>query len=146
MIVSSLGPMYLTMLQNKNKRERERVLFVFCVFFPVILRRKLVLDVTQQNTHAHQKKKTKHKRQKKKTKMSVPPIRCYTCNQASIGGLWTPYLQLLAKGVSRENAMNQLGIEDICCREKFTSQANFGDILIDIALLKQAEEPRVKSK
>ena len=49
------------------------------------------------------------------TDLYLPLIRCYSCGTV-IATLFTRYQQLIAVGVSPENALNQIGAKRYCCR------------------------------
>lgn len=45
----------------------------------------------------------------------LPPLRCVTCNKV-LGNLWTDYIEMIEKGVSIEETLNNLGLKRPCCR------------------------------
>ena len=45
----------------------------------------------------------------------LPPIRCITCNKI-LGNLWKDYEAMLEKGISIEEALNNLSLYRPCCR------------------------------
>lgn len=48
------------------------------------------------------------------------PVRCFTC-AAVIGNMWTKYADLLRKGITPKDALDELGFDLICCRRMFIS-------------------------
>lgn len=49
------------------------------------------------------------------TFFEIPPIRCYTCNTV-LADKYVPYNEMLKRGLTREEALNQLGLVRPCCR------------------------------
>ncbi|BFI73064.1 DNA-directed RNA polymerase subunit N [Nanoarchaeota archaeon] len=48
----------------------------------------------------------------------IIPIRCFTCGKP-IGHLWEKYNDLLNQGKSPKEALDELGLERVCCRQVF---------------------------
>lgn len=48
------------------------------------------------------------------------PIRCFSCGKP-IGHLWFKYKELLQQGKTPKEALDELKIERICCRQIFLS-------------------------
>jgi DNA-directed RNA polymerase subunit N (RpoN/RPB10) len=45
----------------------------------------------------------------------LPPIRCLSCGRV-LAHRWKDYQRLLQEGNSQEEALNKLGLKNICCR------------------------------
>ncbi len=54
------------------------------------------------------------------------PVRCFTCGKP-IGHLWEKYQELLKKGKSAKEALDELGIKRYCCRAIFLSHIDVID-------------------
>lgn len=59
----------------------------------------------------------------------IIPVRCFTCGKI-IGDKWDKFKELIEKGVSKKDALDQLGLERYCCRTIFlTNVDSLEDIL-----------------
>ena len=61
--------------------------------------------------------------------MCILPIRCYTCNKV-IGGKWDPYQNMLNDGIEPKNALDNLGLNRICCRRMILGHVELIDNLL----------------
>jgi len=59
----------------------------------------------------------------------IIPIRCFTCNKV-IGSLWEPYLNLLEKGNTKEEALNKIGLKRYCCRSRILGNVELCEKII----------------
>ena len=57
------------------------------------------------------------------------PIRCFSCGKV-IGNQWQTYQKHLEKGLSKENALNTIGMRRYCCRRMFLGHVELVDQLI----------------
>ncbi|MFX1448675.1 MAG: DNA-directed RNA polymerase subunit N, partial [Promethearchaeota archaeon] len=53
----------------------------------------------------------------------IIPIRCFSCGKL-IAHIYEPYLEMIEKGESAENAFKQLGIERFCCKRMIISNVD----------------------
>lgn len=53
----------------------------------------------------------------------IIPIRCFSCGKP-IAHLYAKYKDLVAKGKSPKEALDELGIERYCCRAQFLGQTD----------------------
>ena len=53
----------------------------------------------------------------------IIPIRCFSCGKP-IAHLYEKYKELLAKGMSKKDALDELGVKKYCCRAKILGQAD----------------------
>lgn len=58
----------------------------------------------------------------------IIPIRCFTCTKV-IGHLWESYQELIKKK-TKDEALNELNIERICCKRMFLSHVEICDTLL----------------
>jgi DNA-directed RNA polymerase subunit N len=56
------------------------------------------------------------------------PIRCFSCGKP-VAHLWEEYQERVAKGESRKDVMDSLGMKRYCCRALFLGHVD----LIDVA-------------
>ena len=61
--------------------------------------------------------------------MCILPIRCYTCSKV-IGGKWDPYQNMLNDGIEPKNALDNLGLNRICCRRMILGHVELIDNLL----------------
>lgn len=61
------------------------------------------------------------------------PIRCFSCGKP-IGHLWEEYNARIAKGESRKDVMDSLGLKRFCCRAQFLGHV---DLIDDIGRFKR---------
>jgi len=59
----------------------------------------------------------------------IIPIRCFSCCKL-IAHIYKPYLELLEKGESSEEAFKKLGIERFCCKRMIVSHVDLIDDLL----------------
>jgi DNA-directed RNA polymerase subunit N (RpoN/RPB10) len=59
----------------------------------------------------------------------IIPIRCFSCG-ALVASKYKPYLELLEKGESAENAFKQLGLERFCCQRMIVGHVDLIDDLL----------------
>jgi DNA-directed RNA polymerase I, II, and III subunit RPABC5 len=59
----------------------------------------------------------------------IIPIRCFSCSKL-IAHVYQPYLDLLEKGVSSDDAFEQLGIERFCCKRMIVAHVDLIDDLL----------------
>lgn len=64
----------------------------------------------------------------------IIPIRCWSCGKP-IAHLWERYKQRTAKGETRKEVLDDLGVERTCCRAMFLGQV---DLLATAARFKKA--------
>ena len=64
----------------------------------------------------------------------IIPVRCMTCGRV-IGDKWEKYKELVEKGKTPKQALDELGIESYCCRAIFLSHV---DLLGDVSKHKKA--------
>lgn len=57
----------------------------------------------------------------------IIPVRCFSCGKP-IGHLWFRYKELLEKGKTPKEALDELKLERICCRQLFV--INNEDIVV----------------
>lgn len=53
----------------------------------------------------------------------IIPVRCMTCGKP-LAHLWDKFRDLVSKGKTPDEAMNELGIERFCCRSLFLSHVD----------------------
>ncbi|MHA1491152.1 MAG: DNA-directed RNA polymerase subunit N [Promethearchaeota archaeon] len=53
----------------------------------------------------------------------IIPIRCFSCGKL-IAHVYKPYLELIEKGESSEDAFEQLGIRRFCCKRMIVSHVD----------------------
>jgi len=63
----------------------------------------------------------------------IIPIRCMSCNKP-IAHLWEECNERVAKGESKKDVMDDLGLERYCCRAQFMGHV---DLLDEIARFKK---------
>ncbi|MFX0074487.1 MAG: DNA-directed RNA polymerase subunit N [Candidatus Hermodarchaeota archaeon] len=64
----------------------------------------------------------------------IIPIRCFSCGKL-IAHIYKPYLELLEKGETAENAFKQLGIERFCCKRMVVGHVELLDDLLKFSRL-----------
>jgi len=53
----------------------------------------------------------------------IIPVRCFSCGKP-IGHLWFRYKKLLEEGKTQKEALDELGLERICCRQIFLTHVD----------------------
>lgn len=56
----------------------------------------------------------------------IIPIRCVSCGKP-VGHLWESYQEKIKKGMSKKQAMDELGLERYCCRALFMGHVELID-------------------
>ena len=56
----------------------------------------------------------------------IIPIRCVSCGKP-VGHLWESYQDKIKKGMSKKQAMDELGLERYCCRALFMGHVDLID-------------------
>ena len=56
----------------------------------------------------------------------IIPVRCLTCG-AVLGGKWEKYNDLVKKGKTQQEALDELGIKRYCCRSLMITHVNLID-------------------
>ena len=56
----------------------------------------------------------------------IIPVRCVSCGKP-IGHLWEKYQELIKKGTSKKDAMDEIGLERYCCRAAFLGHVDLID-------------------
>ena len=59
----------------------------------------------------------------------IIPIRCFSCGKL-IAHIYNPYLELIEKGESADDAFKQLGIERFCCKRMVVGHVELLDDLL----------------
>ncbi|MBA7480926.1 hypothetical protein ES708_16833 [subsurface metagenome] len=59
----------------------------------------------------------------------IIPIRCFSCGRL-IAHIYKPYLELIEKGESAEDAFKELGIERFCCKRMIVSHVDLIDEML----------------
>lgn len=59
----------------------------------------------------------------------IIPVRCFTCKKV-IGNRWELYKKLLAEGMSKKEALDQLGLPMYCCRRMVLCHIDLVDRLV----------------
>ena len=59
----------------------------------------------------------------------IIPVRCFSCNK-EISSKYEKYLELLSRGVSPADALDQLGLTRLCCRRMYLGHVDIGDQLL----------------
>ncbi len=59
----------------------------------------------------------------------IIPIRCFSCGKL-IASSFKPYLELIEKGETAEDAFKKLGLERFCCRRMIISHVDLIDDLL----------------
>lgn len=62
------------------------------------------------------------------------PCRCFSCGKP-IGQLWEKYEELQEEGKSKEEALDEVGLDRYCCRSMFLSHV---DIIDEVAQFKKS--------
>ncbi len=62
----------------------------------------------------------------------IIPVRCMTCG-APVGGKWEKYQELLKKGKTPQEALDEVGLKRYCCRSLFLTHV---DLIDDVAKFK----------
>lgn len=71
----------------------------------------------------------------------LPPIRCLSCGRV-LAHRWNDYKRLLAQGKTQEEALNAVGLKNICCRLRMR---NPGIIIDSSVTLKEDTQELEKS-
>lgn len=58
----------------------------------------------------------------------IIPIRCFTCGKP-ISQLWEEFKERVAKGEAPAKAMDELGLERMCCRSVFLGQEDLVELV-----------------
>ncbi len=45
----------------------------------------------------------------------IIPVRCFSCGKV-IGSKWEPYHDMITRGISEKEALNNLGLKRYCCK------------------------------
>ncbi len=53
----------------------------------------------------------------------IIPIRCFSCGRL-VANIYKPYLELIEKGETAEDAFKELGIERFCCKRMIVSHVD----------------------
>ncbi|MFO8019194.1 MAG: DNA-directed RNA polymerase subunit N [Promethearchaeia archaeon] len=64
----------------------------------------------------------------------IVPIRCFSCGK-EIASLYKPYLEYKKKGISSDEAFEELGLERFCCRRMIVSHVDLIDELLEFPRL-----------
>ncbi|MGB5911759.1 MAG: DNA-directed RNA polymerase subunit N, partial [Promethearchaeia archaeon] len=64
----------------------------------------------------------------------IIPIRCFSCGKL-IAHTYKPYLEMIEKGESSDEAFTKLGLERFCCRRMICSHVNLIDDLLKFSRL-----------
>ena len=64
----------------------------------------------------------------------IIPIRCFSCGKL-VAHLYQPYLDMLEKGETAEEAFKKLGIERFCCKRIIVSHVDLIDDLLKFSRL-----------
>lgn len=59
----------------------------------------------------------------------IIPIRCFTCGNI-VGNLWKMYIELLINDYTESDALDSLGLKDICCRRMLLSHIDLSEKLL----------------
>ena len=59
----------------------------------------------------------------------IIPIRCFSFGRL-VAHIYKPYLELIEKGESAEDAFKELGIERFCCKRMIVSHVDLIDELL----------------
>jgi DNA-directed RNA polymerase subunit N (RpoN/RPB10) len=59
----------------------------------------------------------------------IIPIRCFSCGK-QIASAYKPYLELIEKGETAEDAFKELGLERFCCQRMIVSHVDLIDDLL----------------
>lgn len=59
----------------------------------------------------------------------IIPIRCFTCGNV-LADKYFLYLDMVAEGVSEEDAMNAFNLTRFCCRRMFLTHVDQTDLLL----------------
>jgi|TARA_B110000259_G_C14034207_1_gene408373 DNA-directed RNA polymerase subunit N (RpoN/RPB10) len=59
----------------------------------------------------------------------IIPVRCYSCGKI-VGNKWQKYCELLEKGLTKKDALNELKLKKYCCRNIILSHVNLIDKII----------------
>ncbi|MHA1292139.1 MAG: DNA-directed RNA polymerase subunit N [Promethearchaeota archaeon] len=59
----------------------------------------------------------------------IIPIRCFSCGKL-IAHIYQPYLELIEKGETADEAFDKLGIKRWCCRRMLVAHVNLIDDLL----------------
>ena len=58
----------------------------------------------------------------------IIPVRCFSCGKP-IGHLWFKYKELLDQGKSSKEALDELELERMCCRQIFLTHVDQIEII-----------------
>ncbi len=56
----------------------------------------------------------------------IIPVRCVSCGKP-VGQLWEPFQDKVKKGMTKKQAMDELGLERYCCRALFMGHVDLID-------------------
>jgi len=63
----------------------------------------------------------------------IIPVRCMSCGKP-VAQLWEDYNEKVKKGASKEEVLDELGLERFCCRALFLGHV---DLLDDISVFRK---------
>ncbi|MFA6088989.1 MAG: DNA-directed RNA polymerase subunit N [Candidatus Woesearchaeota archaeon] len=58
----------------------------------------------------------------------IIPVRCYSCGKP-VAHLYEEYLELVKSGKSKQDALNQVGLDRYCCRALFIGHVDLIDTI-----------------
>jgi len=59
----------------------------------------------------------------------IIPVRCFTCNKV-IGNKWIKFQSYLESGLSKDSALEHVGLHRYCCRRMFLGHIELIDQLL----------------
>lgn len=59
----------------------------------------------------------------------IIPVRCFTCGNV-IADKYLLFLDMVAEGISEEDAMNALNLDRFCCRRMVLTHVDMSDLLL----------------
>ena len=58
----------------------------------------------------------------------IIPVRCYSCGKP-VAHLYEEYMELVKSGKSKQDALNQVGLDRYCCRALFIGHVDLIDTI-----------------